>query len=233
MRRPITRADAVALFGALLLLVAMFLPIAEALGFSAGRVVTTTYTAWHRFGTAFILGVWLPGLAVAASLIAEFLRGDLPRLGTWTWAQLRAAAAVSAAWLAIWALVSGYSDAWGGWVSVVGTLLLVVGTAAAEYIPGFTSPLTRATPAANGAAAGSGGVSAAAPQPGPVVEPFWFAVPAPTPVFDPAAPHMRLPAPLQPGIWYLATGALGDSLAVRLDDHRTAVLHDTGGIQRS
>ncbi|MGW3956733.1 hypothetical protein ACWEKM_38850 [Streptomyces sp. NPDC004752] len=61
--------------------------------------------------------------------------------------------------------------------------------------------------------------------------PFWFAVPAPRPLFA----EDGSPAPiaeLAPGTWYLAVEQRGAQLIAQTQDGRRGVLQDTSGIQR-
>ncbi|WP_331732962.1 hypothetical protein [Streptomyces sp. NBC_01276] len=61
--------------------------------------------------------------------------------------------------------------------------------------------------------------------------PFWFAVPAPTPLM----PEDGGPTPigeLATGLWYLAIEWQGLKLLAQIQDGRRGILHDTYGIQR-
>ncbi|MFG2820038.1 caspase domain-containing protein [Kitasatospora sp. NPDC048365] len=60
---------------------------------------------------------------------------------------------------------------------------------------------------------------------------FWFAVPVKRSLVDQDRPSQEV-AELQPGTWYLAVAARGDSLVVQVQDGSWGVLHDTSGIQR-
>ncbi|MBC2867407.1 DUF5336 domain-containing protein [Streptomyces mexicanus] len=61
--------------------------------------------------------------------------------------------------------------------------------------------------------------------------PFWFAVPAPRPLYA----EDGSPAPiaeLSPGVWYLAVEQRGQGLLTEMQDGRRGVLQDTSNIQR-
>ncbi|PZG94391.1 hypothetical protein C1I97_27820, partial [Streptomyces sp. NTH33] len=68
-------------------------------------------------------------------------------------------------------------------------------------------------------------------QPAAAFSPFWFAVPAPRPLFA----EDGSPAPiaeLAPGVWYLAVEQRGPGLLTEMQDGRRGVLQDTSNIQR-
>ncbi|MER7488911.1 hypothetical protein ABTY20_23985 [Streptomyces sp. NPDC126497] len=70
-----------------------------------------------------------------------------------------------------------------------------------------------------------------APAPAADFSPFWFAVPAPRPLF----PEDGSPTPiaeLAPGTWYLAVEQRGPALVAQTQDGRRGVLQDTSDIQR-
>ncbi|WP_199811554.1 hypothetical protein [Streptomyces sp. NRRL S-340] len=72
---------------------------------------------------------------------------------------------------------------------------------------------------------------AAGGQPAPPFSPFWFAVPAPRPLFA----EDGSPAPiaeLAPGTWYLAVDQRGQGLLTEMQDGRRGVLQDASNIQR-
>ncbi|WP_445530083.1 hypothetical protein [Streptomyces cyslabdanicus] len=66
---------------------------------------------------------------------------------------------------------------------------------------------------------------------GAAFSPFWFAVPAPRPLFA----EDGSPAPiaeLAPGVWYLAVEQRGQGLLAEMQDGRRGVLQDSSNIQR-
>jgi hypothetical protein len=68
-------------------------------------------------------------------------------------------------------------------------------------------------------------------QPAAAFSPFWFAVPAPRPLFA----EDGSPAPiaeLAPGVWYLAVEQRGQGLLTEMQDGRRGVLQDASNIQR-
>ncbi|MFE7230074.1 hypothetical protein ACWCRF_05060 [Streptomyces sp. NPDC002405] len=68
-------------------------------------------------------------------------------------------------------------------------------------------------------------------QPAAGFSPFWFAVPAPRPLFA----EDGSPAPiaeLAPGVWYLAVEQRGQGLLTEMQDGRRGVLQDASNIQR-
>ncbi|WP_235458525.1 hypothetical protein [Streptomyces olivochromogenes] len=71
----------------------------------------------------------------------------------------------------------------------------------------------------------------AAPQPAGDFSPFWFAVPAPRPLFAEDGSPSPI-AELAPGTWYLAVEQRGAQLIAQTQDGRRGVLQDTSGIQR-
>ncbi|MFF9404148.1 DUF5336 domain-containing protein [Streptomyces anandii] len=83
-----------------------------------------------------------------------------------------------------------------------------------QPFPGGPQPQQAQQPAASGA-----------------FSPFWFAVPAPRPLFaedGSAAPI----AELAPGVWYLAVEQRGQGLLAEMQDGRRGVLQDASNIQR-
>jgi hypothetical protein len=61
--------------------------------------------------------------------------------------------------------------------------------------------------------------------------PFWFAVPAPRPLFAEDGSPTPI-AELSPGVWYLAVEQRGQGLLTEMQDGRRGVLQDTSNIQR-
>lgn len=72
---------------------------------------------------------------------------------------------------------------------------------------------------------------AAAGQPAAAFSPFWFAVPAPRPLFAEDGSASPI-AELTPGVWYLAVEQRGQGLLTEMQDGRRGVLQDTSNIQR-
>ncbi|MCK1821632.1 DUF5336 domain-containing protein [Streptomyces sp. XM83C] len=68
-------------------------------------------------------------------------------------------------------------------------------------------------------------------QPAGDFSPFWFAVPAPRPLFAEDGSPTPI-AELAPGTWYLAVEQRGAQLVAQTQDGRRGVLQDTSGIQR-
>ncbi|NEA47672.1 hypothetical protein G3I35_15695 [Streptomyces sp. SID10815] len=72
---------------------------------------------------------------------------------------------------------------------------------------------------------------ASAPQSAAPFSPFWYAVPAPRPLFgEDGAPTPV--AELSPGVWYLAVEQRGQGLLTEMQDGRRGVLQDASDIQR-
>ena len=61
--------------------------------------------------------------------------------------------------------------------------------------------------------------------------PFWFAVPAPRPLFAEDGSATPI-AELAPGVWYLAVEQRGQGLLAEMQDGRRGVLQDASNIQR-
>lgn len=61
--------------------------------------------------------------------------------------------------------------------------------------------------------------------------PFWFAVPAPRPLYAEDGSPTPI-AELSPGVWYLAVDQRGQGLLTEMQDGRRGVLQDTSNIQR-
>ncbi|MFH8218725.1 hypothetical protein ACH4C2_05995 [Streptomyces sp. NPDC018057] len=72
---------------------------------------------------------------------------------------------------------------------------------------------------------------AAAGQQTPAFSPFWFAVPAPRPLFGEDGSSAPI-AELAPGVWYLAVEQRGQGLLTEMQDGRRGVLQDASNIQR-
>ncbi|GHD83696.1 DUF5336 domain-containing protein [Streptomyces naganishii] len=73
---------------------------------------------------------------------------------------------------------------------------------------------------------------AAPQQAGPgAFSPFWFAVPAPRPLFAEDGSATPI-AELAPGVWYLAVEQRGQGLLAEMQDGRRGVLQDASNIQR-
>jgi hypothetical protein len=69
-------------------------------------------------------------------------------------------------------------------------------------------------------------------QPGqPEFSPFWFAVPAPRPLYAEDGSPTQI-AELTPGVWYLAVDQRGPGLIAQTQDGRRGLLQDASGIQR-
>ncbi|MFI2639909.1 DUF5336 domain-containing protein [Streptomyces sp. NPDC018610] len=76
-----------------------------------------------------------------------------------------------------------------------------------------------------------GGATAAAPQSPAPFSPFWYAVPAPRPLFGEDGAPTPI-AELAPGTWYLAVEQRGQGLLTEMQDGRRGVLQDATDIQR-
>ncbi|TGB08802.1 hypothetical protein [Streptomyces sp. MZ04] len=68
-------------------------------------------------------------------------------------------------------------------------------------------------------------------QPAGDFSPYWFAVPAPRPLYAEDGSPTPI-AELAPGTWYLAVEQRGPGLVAQTQDGRRGVLQDTTGIQR-
>jgi hypothetical protein len=67
--------------------------------------------------------------------------------------------------------------------------------------------------------------------PAPGFSPFWFAVPAPRPLYAEDGSSKQV-AELAPGTWFLAVDQRGTALIAQTQDGRRGLLQDTSGIQR-
>ncbi|MEU6405934.1 hypothetical protein [Streptomyces sp. NPDC046985] len=67
--------------------------------------------------------------------------------------------------------------------------------------------------------------------PAAAFSPFWFAVPAPRPLFSEDGASAPI-AELAPGVWYLAVEQRGPGLLTEMQDGRRGVLQDASNIQR-
>ncbi|MGW4276357.1 hypothetical protein ACWEGQ_29305 [Streptomyces seoulensis] len=72
---------------------------------------------------------------------------------------------------------------------------------------------------------------ASAPQSAAPFSPFWYAVPAPRPLFGEDGAPTPI-AELSPGVWYLAVEQRGQGLLTEMQDGRRGVLQDASDIQR-
>ncbi|MGF1239428.1 DUF5336 domain-containing protein [Streptomyces sp. 2-6] len=72
---------------------------------------------------------------------------------------------------------------------------------------------------------------AAAQQSAAPFSPFWYAVPAPRPLFGEDGAPTPI-AELSPGVWYLAVEQRGQGLLTEMQDGRRGVLQDASDIQR-
>ncbi|WP_086726098.1 DUF5336 domain-containing protein [Streptomyces carpinensis] len=70
-----------------------------------------------------------------------------------------------------------------------------------------------------------------APAAGASFSPFWFAVPAPRPLFAEDGSPSPI-AELAPGVWYLAVEQRGQGFLTEMQDGRRGVLQDASNIQR-
>ena len=97
--------------------------------------------------------------------------------------------------------------------------------------PSFGGPAPQ-SPSPFGAPQPSAPAQPAQPSPGVGdFSPFWFAVPAPRPLFPEDGSQTPI-AELAPGTWYLAVEQRGPGLVAQTQDGRRGVLQDTSGIQR-
>jgi hypothetical protein len=100
--------------------------------------------------------------------------------------------------------------------------------------PGAPQPAFGGQPQPYGAQPQPGQPAPAPAQPdapSAAFSPFWFAVPAPRPLFGEDGGPSQI-AELSPGVWYLAVEQRGQGLLTEMQDGRRGVLQDTSNIQR-
>ncbi|MDF3297290.1 DUF5336 domain-containing protein [Streptomyces tropicalis] len=248
--RSLTRGDGVVIGAAVLLFIASFLGLASCSGPYCGSVPN----AWDDLGLG--LGVYMAGV-IGAALVVTARALPQPRkvagldLGT-----VGTVLTVSAAWALLWTLIDVSSAGAGLILGFIAALVLAGAAVATPLVPALQAALVPAPkpaapqpygaqpPGGYGYPGGQqpygaqpqqtqpfGGRPQPAPQQAAPFSPFWFAVPAPRPLFG----EDNAPTPiaeLTPGVWYLAVEQRGQGLLTEMQDGRRGVLQDASNIQR-
>lgn len=247
--RSLTRGDGVVIGAAVLLFIASFLKLYSAAGFNLDA------TAWTDLGTG--LGIYMGGVIGAALIVVNRALPQARKVAGLDLGTVGVAFTVLAAWSLFWSLVDvpdGASAAAGLILGFIAALVLAAGAVATPLLPALQAALIPepkpAAPQPYGAQPQGGyGYPGAPQQPyggqqqpfgggqpqqqpaAAAFSPFWFAVPAPRPLFA----EDGSPAPiaeLAPGVWYLAVEQRGQGLLTEMQDGRRGVLQDASNIQR-
>ncbi|GGV61148.1 MULTISPECIES: hypothetical protein [Streptomyces] len=245
--RSLTRGDGVVIVAAVLLFIASFLDLYD---------TSISGNAWDGLGLG--LGVYMGGVIGAALVVVNRL---LPRprkvLGLDPGA-VGTSFTILSAWVLFWELVDVPSSVGAGsglMLGFIAALVVAAGCVAGPLVPALRASLIPAPrPAApqpyavQGAQGGYGypggpqssyggqvqpnPYGAAQPQQATTpFSPFWFAVPAPRPLYAEDGSPTPI-AELSPGVWYLAVDQRGQGLLTEMQDGRRGVLQDTSNIQR-
>ncbi|MFK4146613.1 hypothetical protein [Streptomyces sp. NPDC004065] len=251
--RSLTRGDGVVIGAAVLLFIASFLDFYSLSigGYSDSR------SAWDSLGMG--LGTYM-GAVIGAALIVVNRCLPQPRkvagldLGT-----IGVGFTVLAAWTLFWTLVDlgdGVDAGSGLILGFIAALVLAAAAIATPLVPALQGALMPApkpaAPQPYGAPQQGGYGYPGAPQaafggqpqqtqpfpggqpqqtqPSAAFSPFWFAVPAPRPLFGEDGASQI--AELAPGVWYLAVEQRGQGLLTEMQDGRRGVLQDASNIQR-
>ncbi|MFE1750154.1 hypothetical protein [Streptomyces anandii] len=252
--RSLTRGDGVVIGAAVLLFIASFLKFYSVNGFNLDQ------NAWDDLGTGLGLymgGVIGAALIVVNRCLPQPRKVAGLDLGT-VGAAFTVLVAWSLFWTLV-DIPTGGSAAAGLILGFIAALVLAGAAIATPLVPALQGALlpAPAAPQPYGAQPQGGYGYPGAPQPqfggqpqqtqpfpgGPqpqpaqqpaasgAFSPFWFAVPAPRPLFaedGSAAPI----AELAPGVWYLAVEQRGQGLLAEMQDGRRGVLQDASNIQR-
>lgn len=251
--RSLTRGDGVVIGAAVLLFIASFLKLYSATGF-----IRLNQNAWDSLGIG--LGIYMGGVIGAALIVVNRCLPQPRKVAGLDLGTVGTAFTVLVAWSLFWTLVGvpdGVDAAAGLILGFIAALVLAGAAVATPLVPALQATLIPAprpgAPQPYGAQPQGGyGYPGAQPQPyggqpqplgggqpqqdqqNPSTEafsPFWFAVPAPRPLFA----EDGSPAPiaeLAPGVWYLAVEQRGQGLLTEMQDGRRGVLQDTSNIQR-
>ncbi|MFF7139785.1 MULTISPECIES: hypothetical protein [Streptomyces] len=249
--RSLTRGDGVVIGAAVLLFIASFLSLTGCSGTYCDSI--SLPSSWDSLGLG--LGTYMAGVAGGALVILSRLLPAPRKVLGLDLAVVGATLTVSAAWVLLWTLIDATNSGSGLILGFVAALVLAAAAVATPQVPALQAALIPAPkPAApqpygaqpQDAAYGYPGAQQSfsgqpqqgqpyggqpQPVPGGEFSPFWFAVPAPRPLFA----EDGSPAPvaeLAPGTWYLAVEQRGPGLVAQTQDGRRGVLQDTSGIQR-
>lgn len=248
--RSLTRGDGVVIGAAVLLFIASFLRLYDT------NFVETN--AWDGLGTG--LGLYMGGVIGAALIVVNRCLPQPRKVAGLDLGTVGTAFSVLVAWILFWNLVDvpGSVDAGAGLIlGFIAALLMAAAAVATPLVPALQGTLIPApkpiAPQPYGAQPPGGyGYPGAQPQPyggqpqpfggtqpqqdqqNPstgTFSPFWFAVPAPRPLFAEDGSPTPI-AELSPGVWYLAVEQRGQGLLTEMQDGRRGVLQDTSNIQR-
>ncbi|MEU6812174.1 hypothetical protein ABZ920_24985 [Streptomyces sp. NPDC046831] len=247
--RSLTRGDGVVIGAAVLLFIASFLDLSDALFAS---------NAWDQLGLGF--GVYLGGVIGAALVVTARLLPQPRKVAGLELGTVGTVLAVSAAWVLLWTLIDAVSAGAGLILGFLAALVIAAAAVATPLVPALQAGLVPAprpaAPQPYGAQPQGGyGYPGAQPQPfggqpqqgqpyaGQVPQapqdqqpaapfsPFWFAVPGPRPLYAEDGSPAQI-AELSPGVWYLAVEQRGAGLLTEMQDGRRGVLQDASNIQR-
>ncbi|GAT83576.1 membrane protein [Streptomyces sp. F-3] len=238
---------------AVLLFIASFLKLYSATGF-----LRLDQNAWDHLGTG--LGIYMGGVIGAVLIVVNRCLPQPRKVAGLDLGTVGTAFTILAAWSLFWTLVGvpdGVEAAAGLILGFIAALLMAAAAVATPLVPALQGTLIPApkpiAPQPYGAQPPGGyGYPGAQPQPyggqpqpfggtqpqqdqqNPstgTFSPFWFAVPAPRPLFAEDGSPTPI-AELSPGVWYLAVEQRGQGLLTEMQDGRRGVLQDTSNIQR-
>lgn len=249
--RSLTRGDGVVIGAAVLLFIASFLDLYDTSFVSSGN-------AWDGLGLG--LGTYMGGVVGAALIVVNRCLPQPRKVAGLDLGTVGAAFTILVAWTLFWQLVDtpGSISAGAGLIlGFVAALVLAGAAIATPLVPALQAALLPAPKPAAPQPYGSqpqggygypgaqqqpfggqpqqtqpfgGQPQQQAPQPAAPFSPFWFAVPAPRPLF--AEDGSSQIAELAPGVWYLAVEQRGQGLLAEMQDGRRGVLQDASNIQR-
>jgi hypothetical protein len=256
--RSLTRGDGVVIGAAVLLFIASFLKFYSAAGFSLDQNAWDSLGTGLGIYVGGVIGAALIVVNRCLPQPRKVAGLDLGTVGTaftvlaawslfWTLVDVPDGASAAAG------LVLGFIAALVLAAAAVATPLLPALQAALVPAPGPAAPQPygaqpptgygypgapqpsyggQPQPAASfGGAQPPQGRPAPAAQPAAAFSPFWFAVPAPRPLFAEDGSASPI-AELTPGVWYLAVEQRGQGLLTEMQDGRRGVLQDASSIQR-
>ncbi|MEU7059358.1 DUF5336 domain-containing protein [Streptomyces sp. NPDC046197] len=251
--RSLTRGDGVVIGAAVLLFIASFL---DFYSYSLAGY-SNSQNAWESLGTG--LGTYMGAVIGGALVVLNRCLPQQRKVAGLDLGMVGTGFAILSAWTLFWTLVDvpDHVDAGAGLIlGFIAALVLAAAAVATPLVPALQAALVPAPkppapqpygaqpqggygypgaqqPAFGGQQpyAGQPQQAPQAQQPGAPFSPFWFAVPAPRPLFAEDGSPSPI-AELAPGVWYLAVEQRGTGLLTEMQDGRRGVLQDTSNIQR-